>query len=540
MATSSSVTVAIDTTTPDIVAANDSVLREASPGNRNDDYGKIVNVAKQIVEGWSKLRDNIPADANLQKFDDLIFLLNQLTAEATKHPLPLQRFLEEGDERQTFVERDPPHIGVAEKSVSPSASSFSLVADSALSATVSDDTVIVDKDTILGSHTTRQQLDEITLRDLNEKLCRIVTSGQATKNIIARATDLIHAGADVNAQDEWCDGIVYDKLCKNHPGKGRLPATVLYAAVASNADCDVIRLLLNQGADINGRGGFSGTPLQAVVTTDDKDLVRLLLNRGADMNPPFAGYGCPILLLAARYGTVGIMELLLERGAQIMDVDSHNRTALHDAAFNGHIGMIKLLLDRGAVIDAQRSDTGATPLSEALRMAHGRAVQVLLARGADVTFLPPVQDTYADSIKRGSLIDMLKEYGAEYTCSSPDIPRESIGNVPIYKLVRQGNEKATFPEAIAEQCHEDVLTKEKRSLEDLQPLPGDEKPLPGDQKKDDESQTPPTVNLSRPRQAEETCSVVSFQTSSTMKTATSWRRKLWSRFSSQTTLHDDR
>ena len=570
MASSSTVAVAAAS---DAAAANDMVVQQAT---RNLGHGEdITSVARQIGESWPELRESLQQrqttggslneanDAKIQNFNHLISLLNQLTAEA-KLPnpqtesairkdgaLPLQRFLEEEDEWQPSMEQDPastvpvfeveaqPQNGkysaVAEKSASPCASSFSLVADSALSTAVSDDTVVLDMSTIQKHHTTRQDLDTATLRDLNEKLCRIVTSGQATKNIIARATDLIDAGADVNALDEWCDGTAYDKFWIDYHREGRLPATVLYGAVAARAHCDVIRLLLNKGAAVNARGGWYGTPLQAIVQTDEKDIVRLLLNRGASINVEAGCSGRTTLSLATQYGTVGIVELLLDRGAQIMERDSHNATALHLAASRGHVGMIRLLLDRGAVVDAQK-DTGGTPLAEAVELFHETALRTLLARGADVTLLKPVLRTWADWPKRGRLMDFLKEHGAEYTCSAPEVTRgylrESDSDVLFYELVRKGYVRATSPEAIAAQQHKELRTKEERSFENGQPLPGY-------QSKDAQRQASQIIDTDRPRQTEETASVVSFQTNSTTKTDTRRRRKFWSRFSSQTTLYDN-
>ena len=557
MATSSTVAVAAAT---DVAAANDMIVQQAT---RSKDHGEnIRSVARQIGQSWPGLRDSLQrrqttgsslneiGDASVQKFNRLISLLDQLTAEmkvsnkqtepATHEDcvLPLERFLERDLEYAVpdfEVEaelQNGKHFAVAEKSVSPCASSSSLVADSALSTAVSDDTIVLDIDTISKTHTNRQQMDGATLRDLNEKLCRIVTSGQATKNIIVRATDLIDAGADVNARDEWCDGTVYDKLWSDcHSREDWLPATVLYGAVAARADCDVIRLLLNKGADINRRGGFNGTPLQAIVQTDEKDIVRLLLNRGADINAQAGGFRRKTLLVAAEYGTIGIVELLLERGAQVTEADSQNATALHAAAHKGHIGMIKLLLDRGAVIDAQKRDTDVTPLAEAVKMAHEAAVQILLARGADVTLLQPVLKTYADNPKRARLMNMLNEYGAEYTCLTPEVPRERTKPLPTYELVREGCARATFPEAILAQRFKEVETTEKS--------PGNGRPLPGYESKDVKSQASQTINTNRPRQTEETGSVGSSQTNLTAKTETKKRRKFWSRFSSQTTLHDN-
>ena len=557
-----------------MVASNGIAVKQANDGK--GDVEKVLSIARQIVESWPNVRDRVQqhqmkngsphpssSNANLEGFNSLISSLDQLTVKAQAHntlkTLPtskdrapqLQRFLEENNEwERPSVEHDPssgvPFSETAGRPASPSASSYSFVADSAISTAVSDETVVLDTSAIQARQKARQHMDEATLHDLNEKLCRIVTSGQPTKGIIARATDLIDAGADVNGLDVWCDGVVYDRLWKDwHGGLGRdrLPATVLYAAVASEADCDVIRLLLNKGADINKRGGFSGYPLQAIVTTDEKDIVRLLLNRGAKVDPPQAGYGRTTLNTAARYGARGIVELLLDRGANIMEMDNTHATALHNAAHRGHVGLIKLLLDRGADIDAKRTEDDATPLSDAIRMAHVRSVRVLLARGADVRQLPRVQMTYAESMRRDPIVDLLGKYGAEYTCSGPDIPRTSGGSTPIYELILEGYTKPISPpeEILAPQYKDPPVVGKGSSAENEPAFPGYQKVM--DESQARQNATPDSSSKQAEKEEdEETRSVVSFQTTTstaTAKTEKSRRKKFWSRFSSQTTLHDN-
>ena len=46
----------------------------------------------------------------------------------------------------------------------------------------------------------------------------------------------------------------------------------------------VIKLLLDNGADINAQGGFYGNALQIASAGGHKAVVKLLLDRGADVN----------------------------------------------------------------------------------------------------------------------------------------------------------------------------------------------------------------------------------------------------------------
>jgi ankyrin repeat protein len=58
---------------------------------------------------------------------------------------------------------------------------------------------------------------------------------------------------------------------------------------------------------------------------------------------------------AASKGNEDVVQLLLERGADINAEDHRGWTALHAAAVNGHVDVVRLLLERGADVLAWRS-----------------------------------------------------------------------------------------------------------------------------------------------------------------------------------------
>ena len=64
----------------------------------------------------------------------------------------------------------------------------------------------------------------------------------------------------------------------------------------------------------------------------------------------------PPLHLAALFGKTKVVELLLNRGANIQQRDEGKRTALHSAAFLGRIGVVKILLDRGVDVSVRGDD----------------------------------------------------------------------------------------------------------------------------------------------------------------------------------------
>ncbi len=99
------------------------------------------------------------------------------------------------------------------------------------------------------------------------------------------------------------------------------------------------------------------------------------------------------LLIAAQLGDEAAARAALDGGASVesrdwhdeklSDVSSISKTALHFAAAGGHLGVVRLLLDRGADVNSTTM-RGETPLHLAATEGNAACAKLLLERGADV------------------------------------------------------------------------------------------------------------------------------------------------------------
>jgi ankyrin repeat protein len=122
----------------------------------------------------------------------------------------------------------------------------------------------------------------------------------------------------------------------------RTGSTTLIGA-ARNGDVQAIRALADGGADLDERGGVNGwPPLMHAIHKNQKAAVAALLDAGADPNER-AGGGSTPLIMAAGYGYVDIVRLLLARGADPRMVDAHGDSAL-TAAVSGVLDIDKFTL----------------------------------------------------------------------------------------------------------------------------------------------------------------------------------------------------
>jgi ankyrin repeat protein len=78
-----------------------------------------------------------------------------------------------------------------------------------------------------------------------------------------------------------------------------------------------------------------------------------------------------------------IVQLLLEKGADVNGQEGMDESALERAASGGHGIIVQLLLEKGADVNAQGGDYGSA-LQAAASGGHGAIVQLLIDRGGDV------------------------------------------------------------------------------------------------------------------------------------------------------------
>ena len=158
--------------------------------------------------------------------------------------------------------------------------------------------------------------------------------------------------------------------------------TALHLA-AESGHLDIVKLLLDCGANVNSRGNFDRAALHLAAESGHLDIVKLLLDCGANVNSR-GNFDRTALHLAAESGHLDVVQLLLERGADIDIRAKNGRTALYFAAKSGHLDITKLLLERGADINI-RAKSGRTALHLAAESGHLDLIELLLKRGADAS-----------------------------------------------------------------------------------------------------------------------------------------------------------
>jgi ankyrin repeat protein len=153
---------------------------------------------------------------------------------------------------------------------------------------------------------------------------------------------------------------------------------------ASLGAFQITDLLINNGANINEHSPARGCEyaLQAAAVGRNTSIVQLFLDKGADINTQGGLYGNALQAAACR-GNENMVQLLLDKGADINAQGGHYGNALQAVAYGGSESKVQLLLDKGADINAQGGHYG-NALQAAAFCGNESKVQLLLDKGADI------------------------------------------------------------------------------------------------------------------------------------------------------------
>jgi ankyrin repeat protein len=143
---------------------------------------------------------------------------------------------------------------------------------------------------------------------------------------------------------------------------------------------ELIKLLVNRGADVRAKNSIGFTALDAAVYSGNKEAVELLITKGADMNTK-SKLGTTPLLFSVTRGHKEVLEILINKGASLDITDRTGSSPLLLAALEGRKAMVELLIGKGVDMNAANS-RGGTPLSVADREGYKDIVDLLLAKGA--------------------------------------------------------------------------------------------------------------------------------------------------------------
>src|SRR5690606_2795294 len=119
-------------------------------------------------------------------------------------------------------------------------------------------------------------------------------------------------------------------------------------------------------------------------------------------------FGVTPMMLAAGRGGAGLIELLLDAGADVESPNSEGQTALMVVARTGQVEAAQLLLGRGADVHAREDWGGQTALMWAAAQSQPEMIRLLVKAGARVDEHSTVRDWQRRVTAEGRPKDMYR------------------------------------------------------------------------------------------------------------------------------------
>ncbi len=190
-------------------------------------------------------------------------------------------------------------------------------------------------------------------------------------NDVAKVKSLLKAGADPNPNSESPPrlvGLAGQIVWFLNPDRNVMEPTPLLVALYHvehlpwgqieirynpSPNPEIVRALLDKGADANATDDIRTTPLFFGVVSGNTQVVDLLLKHGAKINQT-GPVGTSLLLTSAGQGRIEMMQYLLSHGSDVKERNALGETALICTVRYARMpDAVKLLLDHHIDVNAQ-------------------------------------------------------------------------------------------------------------------------------------------------------------------------------------------
>jgi ankyrin repeat protein len=186
---------------------------------------------------------------------------------------------------------------------------------------------------------------------------------------------------------------------------------------------------------VNEKDDSGQTVLHLAAEGGNKAIVQLLVDKGADVKAK-DNHGSTVLHWAARGGNEAIVRLLIDKGADVKAKDKYGKTVLHWAGWERNEAVVRLLVDKGADVKA-KDKYGETVLHSVAEEGNEAIVRLLVDKGADVN----AKDKYGETVLHSAaedgdeaIVRLLVDKGADVKA------KDKYGETVLHLAARGRNE----------------------------------------------------------------------------------------------------
>lgn len=246
--------------------------------------------------------------------------------------------------------------------------------------------------------------------------------------------------------------------------RGSSPLTV----AAADGYTDLVKFLVNKGADVNSSNTYGNTPLHYSAWASDFESFKFLCENGAKLdarningqsvlqyscmggNPDIFKYciskgmdinakledGSTLIHWAASGGNIDIFKYLEEKGFDVKSKDKDGSLPVFWAASSNKLDMVKYLVEQKGIDVNIKDDLGFCPLKSAIERGGYDVAKYLLDKGADINVKMENHQSWlgiASESNNTELVKLLIDKGCEIN------EFDDFGNTPLITAVGHGN-----------------------------------------------------------------------------------------------------
>jgi ankyrin repeat protein len=196
---------------------------------------------------------------------------------------------------------------------------------------------------------------------------------------------------------------------------------------------EIIRFLVEKGADVNSKYRKGATPLHAAVLKSDFKIIWFLVEKGADVNSKNRNGATP-LHAAVLKSDLEIIWFLVENGADVNGKDQIGITPLYAAIENNNLDIIRFLVEKGADVNS-KDYNHRTPLFFIFQNKNPLETFKLLYAETKLN----TKDKHGESLIEHLIRNKCKDFKDVIECCLKEGVNINYGNI-LYLAIQSGYE----------------------------------------------------------------------------------------------------
>lgn len=214
---------------------------------------------------------------------------------------------------------------------------------------------------------------------------------------------------------------------------------------SSTGKIDVVSYLIKKGTKVKAVDNKGYTSLSYAIVNDNIEGVDLLLKQGLSFKKHYDGfYGMSDLMLAAENNSIKVAQKIIDKTDLINVYDEENRSAVYYAVKKNNYEVVKLLIENGARVESE--------LSQAVANNNYDMCKMLLENGASTKDLL----SFSADIRNLEIAELLIYYGANVNEGSIYTPLEAAiehGNFELVKLLFENEARGELDDLLVRSFH---------------------------------------------------------------------------------------